>query len=147
MEEKPINVAVSPTLPPLTADVGLLRRMLVNLISNAIKHTPPYTAITLGAEVDHTVARIFVHDTGPGIPADVQRRLFERFAATGDTSQVQSNTGLGLTFCKLATEAQGGSISVASAPGQGTTFTIALPVEIPNITVPTSEQVTSTLAQ
>ncbi|HET9222417.1 MAG TPA: CHASE4 domain-containing protein [Roseiflexaceae bacterium] len=103
MEEKAIQVEVAPTFPSFTADIGLLRRMLVNLISNAIKHTPPRTAITLGAEIDSAVVQVYVHDTGPGISEDVQRRLFERFAATGDTSRVQGNTGLGLTFCKLAT--------------------------------------------
>jgi signal transduction histidine kinase len=117
--------------------------MLVNLISNAIKHTPPRTTITLGAEVDHTTARIFVRDTGPGIPEDVRRRLFERFAATGDTSRVQANNGLGLTFCKLAPEAQGGSISVVSAPGQGTAFTIVLPIESRKTTAPTADELTS----
>jgi signal transduction histidine kinase len=143
MEEKPISVEVAAAFPPLMVDVGLLRRMLVNLISNAIKHTPPGTAIMLGADTNGTLARIFVHDTGPGIPVPVQRRLFERFASTGDTSRVQANTGLGLTFCKLAAEAQGGSVGVESAPGQGTTFTIALPIQLLDPPVPTSDEATS----
>jgi signal transduction histidine kinase len=117
--------------------------MLVNLISNAIKHTPPHTTITLGADTNGTVARIFVHDTGPGIPIDIQRRLFERFAATGNSSGAQTNTGLGLTFCKLAAEAQGGSISVASTPGQGTTFTIVLPIQSSDTPSLTSEHAAS----
>jgi signal transduction histidine kinase len=143
MEEKSIQVEVASTLRSFTADIGLLRRMLVNLISNAIKHTPPCTAITLGADVDNAVVRVYVHDTGPGISAEVQRRLFERFAATGDTSRVQGNTGLGLTFCKLATEAQGGSISVASTPGQGTTFTIVLPLKPLDEATATADELTA----
>jgi signal transduction histidine kinase len=140
MEEKPISIQIASTFPPFMADIGLLRRMLVNLISNAIKHTPPRTAIILGAESDGTVVRIFVRDTGPGIPEDVQRRLFERFAASGDTNRAQANTGLGLTFCKLATEAQGGSIDVDSVPNQGTTFTIVLPLAPLQAAAPAPDQ-------
>jgi signal transduction histidine kinase len=147
MEEKRINVEVVAALLPITADIGLLRRMLVNLISNAIKHTPPRTTITLGAEIENSIIRIYVHDTGPGISTDIQRTLFERFAATGDTSRVQTNTGLGLTFCKLATGAHGGSISVASAPGEGTTFTIVLPIAPAKATAPTSDELADVAIQ
>jgi signal transduction histidine kinase len=129
LEEKPIAISVAPEFPLLKFDMGLLRRVLVNLTSNAIKHTPPQTAITLGADIAGTTARIFVRDSGPGIPRDVREQLFQRFGATASTSERQSNTGLGLTFCKLAVEAHDGTISVESGPHQGTTFTIALPLE------------------
>ncbi len=141
MEQKRIGVDVAGGFPSLLVDIGLLRRMLVNLVSNAIKHTPPHTIITLGADTNGTIARIFVHDTGPGIPSDIQRRLFERFAATENSSGTQTNTGLGLTFCKLAAEAHGGSISVASSPGQGTTFAILLPIQVSDAPSLTSEHV------
>jgi signal transduction histidine kinase len=129
MEEKPIAITVAPGFPLLKFDLGLLRRVLVNLVSNAIKHTPPHTAITLGADIVGTSVDIFVHDSGPGIPADLHEQLFQRFGATTISSERQSNTGLGLTFCKLAVEAHDGTISVESGPHQGTTFTIALPLE------------------
>ncbi|HEX2425022.1 MAG TPA: ATP-binding protein, partial [Actinomycetota bacterium] len=84
-------------------------------------------AITLGADIAGTTARIFVHDSGPGIPPDVREQLFQRFGATASTSDRQSNTGLGLTFCKLAVEAHGGTISVESELGRGTRFEVRLP--------------------
>src|SRR5205085_6286992 len=98
-----------------------------NLLSNAIKYTPPKTVITLCAEVGDDI-RLSVRDNGLGIPPEQQRRLFERFSAAGRGGGGQSSTGLGLTFCKLAVEAHGGSIAVNSASGQGTTFTVTLPL-------------------
>jgi signal transduction histidine kinase len=129
MEQKPIVVSIPTTCPPLTADESLLRRVLLNLTSNAIKHTPPSTAITLGVELADANIQLFVRDTGPGIPVEIKHQLFQRFASTTGTNQHQSNTGLGLAFCKLAIEAHGGTISLESASGQGTKFTITLPLQ------------------
>ncbi len=106
-----------------------MERVVINLLSNAIKHTPLGTTITLGARVEDSGVSLWVHDDGPGIPAARQHHLFERFSVTAGHNGRQTNTGLGLAFCKLAVEAHSGSISVYSAPDQGTTFTIALPIE------------------
>jgi signal transduction histidine kinase len=103
--------------------------VLLNLISNAIKHTPPSTTITLGVELASANIRLFVRDTGPGIPAEIKHQLFQRFASTAGSSQHQSNTGLGLAFCKLAIEAHGGTISLDTASNPGTRFTITLPLQ------------------
>jgi sensor domain CHASE-containing protein/nitrogen-specific signal transduction histidine kinase len=124
-----IEVDLPQNMPPLLLDSRLMERVVINLLSNGIKHTPLGTTITLGARVDDTGPHLWVHDDGPGIPAAQQRGLFERFSATADRSSRQANTGLGLAFCKLAVEAHNGSISAHSAPGHGTTFTIALPIE------------------
>ena len=129
MDQKPIVVSMPTACPPLTADESLLRRVLLNLISNAIKHTPPSTAITLGVELASANIRLFVRDTGQGIPAELKNQLFQRFASTAGTSQRQSNTGLGLAFCKLAIEAHGGTISLDNTSGPGTQFTITLPLQ------------------
>lgn len=88
------------------------------------------TQITLGAEVTATAVRLWVQDNGPGIPAEQVARLFERFGAGDSESTAQSNTGLGLTFCKLAVEAHAGTIVVESVVGQGTTFTLTFPPDI-----------------
>jgi len=129
MEQKPIVVSMpTTTLPPLTADESLLRRVMLNLTSNALKHTPPSTAITLGAELAGANIQLFVRDTGPGIPAEIRRQLFQRFASTAGANQRQSNTGLGLAFCKLATEAHGGTIRLDETSSAGTQFTITLPL-------------------
>jgi signal transduction histidine kinase len=130
-----INVALTLSLPPLLLDPRLMERVIINLLSNAIKHTPLGTTITLGAQVDDSGARIWVHDDGPGISAEQQQCLFERFSATPGQNGRQANTGLGLAFCKLAVEAHNGSIKLYSAPGEGTTFTIVLPAEALNISL------------
>jgi two-component system sensor histidine kinase KdpD len=124
-----IEVDLPQDMPPLLLDYRLIERVVINLLSNGIKHTPLGTTITLGARVDDSGPRIWVHDDGPGIPTGQQRGLFDRFSATADHGSRQANTGLGLAFCKLAVEAHNGSISAHSAPGQGTTFTVALPIE------------------
>ncbi|MGQ9827764.1 MAG: sensor histidine kinase [Roseiflexus sp.] len=132
-ESKTLILDVPQTLPTIRADGRLLRRILLNLLSNSLKHTPYGTTITLriwrephpdGGE--QTV--IEVTDTGPGIPPDQIERIFEPFVGAGEgrTSR-QSSTGLGLAFCKMAVEAHGGTIEVSSFPGDGATFRIRLP--------------------
>jgi len=71
---------------------------------------------------------VCVQDTGPGFPAEAQELIFDKFSqAAGDAPRM--SVGLGLTFCKFAVEAQGGRIWAQSAPGEGSTFCFALPVE------------------
>ncbi|HWQ13003.1 MAG TPA: CHASE4 domain-containing protein [Roseiflexaceae bacterium] len=130
IEDKPIRVEAPEDLPPQYMDVELMRRVLMNLISNALKHTPPRTAIVVGAALEGAELRLWVEDDGPGIPPEVQARLFERFSTGtggGAGGGKQRSHGLGLTFCKLAVEAHGGALSVRSAPGQGACFTATVP--------------------
>ncbi len=98
--------------------------MINNLVSNAVKHTPAGTLITLGARHTDANVQIVVHDNGPGIAAERLPQLFDRFSLTSPDGTRQSNTGLGLAFCKLAVEAHGGTITVHSSPTHGTTFVI-----------------------
>ncbi len=107
-------------------DAGLIVRVLTNLISNAIKHTPGGGAVTIDAESasgDSIVVR--VTDTGPGIPEADAAHVFDRFYQT-DTGRSRGGTGLGLAFCKLAVELHGGKIGVANGgqPGAIVEFTI-----------------------
>ena len=119
--------AVPAGLPPLKADGELLRRTLTNLVHNALKFTPR------GGNIQVTTARepgvwIFkVADTGVGIPAEHLPRLFGKFYRVQSGDSGVRGTGLGLYFCKLAVEAQGGQIGVASEPGKGTTVIFSLP--------------------
>jgi PAS domain S-box-containing protein len=117
-------------LPPVYADEGLMRRVLQNLVGNAVKFTPPGGSVTLTAELTTMIAAqpivlVSVHDTGPGILPEIQTQLFQKFV-TG--TQKGRGSGLGLAFCKLAVEAHGQQIWVDTLPGQGTvlTFTIAV---------------------
>jgi signal transduction histidine kinase/putative methionine-R-sulfoxide reductase with GAF domain len=118
---------IAPNLPLAWADKGLFERVLQNLIGNAIKFTPAGGTVKVTASVDGAERpRLFlsVADTGPGIPADLQDRIFDRFT-TG--RREESGTGLGLAFCKMVVEAHHQRIWVESQPGQGATFTFTLP--------------------
>ncbi|MGA8810764.1 MAG: response regulator [Thermoanaerobaculia bacterium] len=116
---------VAADLPAFSGDVKKLSRTLVNLIGNAIKFTADGT-VTVSAQQDEpSVIRFAVHDTGEGIPFESFGRIFEKF---GQLDSRRVGTGLGLAFCKLAVEAHGGTISVASTLGVGSTFSFTIPV-------------------
>lgn len=116
-------------LPPCPLDADKLRRVLVNLVANAVQHTPRGGRVELIAEAGAAgQLRLRVSDTGPGIPEAHIARLFDKFANLDGPRRGGASTGLGLAFCKLVVEAHGGSIGVDSRLGQGTTFTLELPV-------------------
>ncbi|MGD2145659.1 MAG: ATP-binding protein [Anaerolineae bacterium] len=133
-----ITLTTEEDLPWLHADAGLIRRVLNNLLDNAIKFTPEGGCVRVWArhagetEVDELL--IGVSDEGPGIPQEEQRKVFEKFRRVRSVAGRRSGSGLGLPFCKLAVEAHGGRIWVQSpsprsaGAGTGTTFVMALPV-------------------
>lgn len=119
---------VAADLPAPRADRELIGRVIANLLSNAFKHTPSGGRVTVDArpEGDHLV--LTVTDTGEGIPEDLQPRIFEKFVA-GDSEaskRMLYDSGLGLTFCRLAVECHGGRIWLTSRPGDGTTVYVSL---------------------
>jgi len=124
----PISVRVSG--PPVWAecDPAITERIFENLLVNAAKFTPPEGSIQIELVREGPWARFTITDTGPGIPAEYHEKVFEKFGQVEiyQNREVPS-TGLGLTFCKLATEAQGGEIRLESEPGRGTTFHVRLP--------------------
>ncbi|NWG18418.1 MAG: PAS domain-containing sensor histidine kinase [Chloroflexi bacterium] len=109
-------------------DVKLLRRAITNLLTNAIKYSPEAAPITVELACDGDEAVIRVSDQGIGIPEDDQRRLFEPFHRASNVGQIQG-TGLGLAITRQAIERHGGSISVESQVGAGTTFIVRLPLK------------------
>jgi PAS domain S-box-containing protein len=115
----------------VNADCNRIGQALDNLISNAIKFTPAGGKVELLIENRDTTCALHVTDTGYGIPAAEQERLFERFFRS-TTASINSvpGTGLGLTIAKTIIERHGGSISFDSTEGRGTTFTISLPKRI-----------------
>jgi signal transduction histidine kinase len=108
------------------ADVGLIRRVFRNLLSNALNYTPTGGAVRIVATPAPGVIRVTVTDAGPGIAAEDHQRIFEKFGQV-ESLDNRTGTGLGLTFCKLAVEAHGGRIGVESEVGTGSTFWLTLP--------------------
>jgi two-component system sensor histidine kinase/response regulator len=109
-------------------DPELLRRVLVNLLGNALKFTPEEGRIDLDAAPVETSVRFTVSDDGPGIEPRYQAQIFEKFGQVNARKDgALRSTGLGLTFCKLAVEAHGGRIGVESTPGKGSVFWFELP--------------------
>lgn len=110
-------------------DEELLRRMLMNLLNNAVKYTLEGGEIRVGLQTDEQQVRISVADTGIGIPPDVAEHIFDRFFRVDQSrARTESSTGLGLPIARWIAEAHGGSITVQSEPGHGSTFTILLPI-------------------
>jgi signal transduction histidine kinase len=110
----------------VNADRDRLRQALANLVDNAIKYTPRGGRVNVRADSDHHSVRILVTDTGAGISEVHLPRIFDRLYR-GDQSRTTRGLGLGLSLVRAYVEAQGGKVTVTSAPGQGSTFTITLP--------------------
>ncbi|MFQ3612557.1 MAG: ATP-binding protein, partial [Cyanobacteriota bacterium] len=126
----PIFVENHPTPLTVMADWDRLKQVMLNLISNAIRYSDPGAPITLRLKESASQALIQVQDQGIGIPLDQQSRIFERFHSVSTSrSRQQGGIGLGLTIAKAFVENMRGQISVESAPGKGSTFTITLPLQ------------------
>ncbi len=110
----------------VTADRTLLTQALLNLMDNAIKFTPEGGLVRVDVSSDTKICKIAVSDSGPGIPAHEQEKVFERFYRVSKDGG-PGGSGLGLAIARWAIEANGGSISVESGNGSGSTFLISLP--------------------
>lgn len=117
------------SLPPVWADWGILARVLLNLLDNAIKFTSPGGTITLSVAHEGEMVRVTVSDTGMGIAPQDWDRIFEKFERVHRPGVPQEGgSGLGLAFCKLAVEAHGGTIWVKSEERAGSQFSFTLPL-------------------
>ena len=121
---------VADDAPVFRADKTLLKRVLANLVQNAITHSPVPVTLTLAARRDPAGIVISVSDTGPGIPDEYQGLVFQKFeqVRAANAPRVRSS-GLGLAFCRIAVESHGGRIWLRSKEGEGSTFHILLPLE------------------
>jgi signal transduction histidine kinase len=125
--ERPIQVDCLGAVP-VHCDVALIRRVLENLVANAIRHTPPRSRVRIGIDRADGRVRVAVHDEGPGVPAEARQKIFEKFGTIElRHERAYQSIGLGLAFCKLAIEAQGGTIGVDSGVPIGSTFWFELP--------------------
>lgn len=123
----PIHLELSSGLEGAAADETLLHHIFSNLISNAVKYSPPGGNVTVRVQRSGTDAVCSVIDSGIGIPAEDQAHLFEAFNRASNVGEIPG-TGLGLVIVKRCVEFHGGSIRVDSARGTGTTFEVTLPL-------------------
>jgi two-component system phosphate regulon sensor histidine kinase PhoR len=115
----------------VSADPPRLEQVLVNLIHNAVKFTPPGGEVILAAQTESEFVRFSVHDTGVGIPVEELERIFERFYKA-DRARSGGGTGLGLSISRHLVEAHGGRIWAESTEGDGSTFYFTIPVNQQN---------------
>jgi two-component system sensor histidine kinase BaeS len=126
------QVSIPSNLPPLLADPDRLAQAINNLVSNAIRYTPPGSWVKIKAEAIDKVLRIEVCDNGPGIPKEEQEAIFEPFHRGKAAKRFPRGMGLGLTIARDLVRAHGGDIHLRSTPGQGSCFSIQLPIEPPS---------------
>jgi signal transduction histidine kinase len=123
-----LRAEIPPDLPPLRADPEGMAQLLDNLVSNAIKYTPPGGWVRVAAQGDAGGVQLTVADSGIGIAPEDQAKIFDEFFRSQQARAQQSEgTGLGLAIVRAIVEAHGGKISVESALGRGSTFRVSLP--------------------
>jgi signal transduction histidine kinase len=128
-EDEGLRLEVDTPDAPVLArgDPVRLRRVVANLLDNAIKNTPRGGTIRLSTRSNSSHAQLSVSDTGTGLDPEVLPHIFKRFYRQ-DPSRSKAGSGLGLCLCQAIVHAHGGTITVQSAPRQGSTFTVSLPV-------------------
>lgn len=122
-----LTLTTRTTPAPVEGDAGRLHQVTVNLLTNALKFTPPGGEVTVTVGVDGDEARLAVSDTGPGIAPEDQRRVFERFWR-GRGGAGRAGSGIGLAIVSELVRAHGGRVVLDSTPGEGSSFTVVLPV-------------------
>lgn len=125
-DEVRLTADVPATLPAVRGDAERLRQLVDNLISNAIKYSDAGGEVRIEASADDGQVVVRVADAGPGIAAEHQAHIFEKFGRAGGSAR--PGTGLGLYLSRSFAEAHGGSLAVDSSPGEGATFTLRLPL-------------------
>ena len=127
--ERTIYIAPSSEKIPARCDPDVTGRIITNLLINAIKFSPNPSRITIVISRQKQWARVDVVDQGPGIPLDFQKKIFDKFARIEWQAKGKKfSCGLGLTFCKMAAEAQDGYIRLKSREGKGSIFSLYLPL-------------------
>jgi len=128
--EYPIRVDIEDDLLMAKMDSRLITQVIINIVNNAVKYTPPGTDITLSARREGDTVRVEIADTGPGIPQEAQGRLFQMFYTAGnDRGDGRRGLGLGLALCKSIVEAHGGKIGMRANEPHGSVFFFTLQAE------------------
>ncbi len=128
-QEVQLHLALDPQLPALWGDPQQLSWVVNNLVSNALRYTPPQGQVAISARCEQDMVQIEVADTGRGIPAEALETIFDKFVQVKDAKEsTPGSVGLGLAIAREVVEGHGGKISVASAIGKGSTFYFTLPL-------------------
>jgi two-component system, OmpR family, sensor histidine kinase KdpD len=127
-----VEVRIPPDLPLIKIDAVLIERVLVNLLENASKYTPPGSTVTLSAEVVGDRLSVSVSDNGPGLPMGREEAVFQKFTR-GEREPATPGVGLGLSICRAIIESHQGKIVAAQRPGGGAAFTFTLPLGNPPV--------------
>ncbi len=111
-----------------SCDGSLVKRVIENLVGNAIKHTPSGGSVRIAVARGRGTVRVDIHDQGPGVPVEARERIFEKFGTLSSRNEHGVHSaGLGLAFCKMAVEAHGGRIGVKPGDPSGSDFWFELP--------------------
>jgi len=132
MEKKNISLKefITPSIPLVTMDAKRIGQVISNLLTNSLRYTPHGGNIEIGLEKNGALVRIWVKDTGPGIPKEALTRIFNRFYRVDKSrSRISGGTGLGLAIAKHFVEAHGGSIQAESEVGKGTCISFTIPLD------------------
>ena len=127
----PITIDIPPDLPAVQINYTQIDQVLTNLIENAVKYTPADSPIVIEAELERDTMRIEVRDQGPGIPAGLSTRIFEKFVRVAGPERHADGMGLGLAICKGIIELHQGRIWVENLPDGGARFIFTLPLHVP----------------
>jgi two-component system phosphate regulon sensor histidine kinase PhoR len=123
-----IDISVPGDLPSITADADRIQQIVVNLLANAVRFTPPGGRVSVTAEIQKGDVAVRVADTGVGIPPDLVAKIFDPYE---QAHRGRGGSGLGLMMVRGLVEAHGGRVWVESQEGQGSRFTFTLPATAP----------------
>ena len=127
LEKRPVRMHLPKNIPPVSLDEGLIQEVLINLIDNAVKFTPPESPITIVVCIEQDKVVVSLEDSGPGIALEERDKLFEKFYRGKQLTSVRG-LGLGLAICHKIIVAHGGSIWVENLEKRGAAFRFALPL-------------------
>lgn len=145
----PIETRLPATLPLVPIDEVLVEQVFINLLENAVKHTPAGTPVTISAWAEDNAVTVEVADRGPGIPQGEEETIFRKFhrSSSAENAGPAGGSGLGLTICRGIITAHGGRIWLQRQIGRGAAFRFTLPLDGPPMSAPPTEVTTESITE
>ncbi len=137
LKEHDVSVVLPQDLPLVLVDGVLMEQVFANLLENATRYTPPGTKIRIDAQVNGNRLQVRLSDNGPGLPAGMEERIFDKFFRVHPTADGGRGSGLGLAICRAVLQVHGGTIKAGNRSGGGAEFLVTLPMksESPRVVV------------